>query len=113
MGGNQALRDAGVLAKLLPQMIRNTSGIVTDQQVRTYLSEYEKEMIPRTFKWVKASEEGHDLFDFDHVGGEIKFWMIISIMRIVKYVCLFLSIFTYVLHGKRKSLLERVEEIAH
>lgn len=30
--------------------------------MQTYLITYEKELITRGFKWVKASEEGHDLF---------------------------------------------------
>lgn len=108
MGGNQALRDAGVLARLLPQMLKESYGDVTDQQVETYLAEYEKEMIPRGFKWVAASEEGHDLFDTDTLGGNLKFWMIMTIMRIVSIIGLFLSLFT----GKRKPLLERVESVS-
>jgi 2-polyprenyl-6-methoxyphenol hydroxylase-like FAD-dependent oxidoreductase len=109
MGGNQALRDAGSLAQLLPMMVKESYGTVTDEVVQKYLTEYEKEMIPRCFKWVKASEEGHDLFDTDTVGGQVKFWMIILIMRIVKYIALFVVLVTQIFSGKRKSLIERVE----
>ena len=70
------LRDAGSLAQLLPMMVKESPGTVTDEVVQKYLIAYEKEMIPRGFKWVKASEEGHDLFDTDTVGGKVKFWMI-------------------------------------
>jgi hypothetical protein len=109
MGGNQALRDAGILSLLLPQLVRTSRGNVTDEQVRLHLSSYEKEMIPRGIKWVKASEEGHDLFDTDHFGGKVKFWMIISIMRVIKYLALAASLFTTLFHGKRQGLVERVE----
>jgi len=109
MGGNQALKDAGILAVMLPQMVRESYGSVNDGQVHGYLTKYEKEMISRGFKWVKASEEGHDLFDFDTCGGKFKFWMIITIMRIVKYVALFLAFLSTPFVGKRKPLLERVE----
>ena len=105
MGGNQALRDTGVLAQLLPRMIEESYMDVTDGQVEKYLGVYEKEMIARGFKWVAASEEGHDLFDTDTFGGKLKFSMIITIMRIVSLVGLFLSLFT----GKRKPLLERID----
>jgi hypothetical protein len=109
MGGNQALRDAGILSKLLPQMVRDSNGNVTDEQIDKNLAIYEKEMISRGFKWVQASEEGHDLFDFDTFGGKFKFWMIITIMRVVKYVALTVSLFSRLIHGRRKGLLERVE----
>ena len=109
MGGNQALRDAGSLAQLLPMMIRESYGTVTDDIVQKHLIAYEEEMIPRGFKWVKASEEGHDLFDTDTVGGKLKFWMIISIMRIIKYIGVFIVLFIQIFIGKRKSLIERVE----
>jgi hypothetical protein len=109
MGGNQALRDAGILALHLPHLVRTSHGNVTDEQVRAHLSTYEKEMISRGFKWVKASEEGHDLFDTDSFGGKVKFWMIISIMRVVKYVALFVSFFSQMFHGKRPALIGRVE----
>src|SRR5271170_6706514 len=108
MGGNQALRDAGSLSQLLPTMVKENHGNVTDEVVQKHLLTYEKEMIPRGFKWVKASEEGHDLFDTDILGGKVKFWMIISIMRIV---ALFIVCFTQIFNGKRKSLIERVESI--
>lgn len=108
MGGNQALRDAGVLAQLLPQMIEESFGDVTGDQVEKYLGVYEKEMIARGFKWVAASEEGHDLFDTDTFGGKLKFSMIITIMRIVSLVGLFISFFT----GKRKPLLERIDAVS-
>jgi 2-polyprenyl-6-methoxyphenol hydroxylase-like FAD-dependent oxidoreductase len=111
MGGNQALRDAGSLSQLLPMMVKENHGNITDEVVQKNLLTYEKEMIPRGFKWVKASEEGHDLFDTDTLGGKVKFWMIISIMRIVKYVALFIVLFTQIFSGKRKSLIERVESI--
>lgn len=90
-------------------MVKESYGTGTDEVVQKYLIAYEKEMIPRGFKWVKASEEGHDLFDTDTVGGQVKFWMIISIMRIVKYIGLFVVLFTQIFSGKRKSLIERVE----
>jgi hypothetical protein len=86
-------------------MIQKSYGDVTDDQVETYLGEYEKEMIARGFKWVAASEEGHDLFDTDTLGGKLKFWMIITIMRIVSLIGLFLSLFT----GNRKPLLQRID----
>lgn len=102
------MRDAGVLAQLLPRMFEESYGDVTDDQVQKYLAQYEKEMIARGFKWVAASEEGHDLFDTDTFGGNLKFWMIMTIMRLVSFIGLFLSLFT----GKRKPLLERVEAIS-
>jgi 2-polyprenyl-6-methoxyphenol hydroxylase-like FAD-dependent oxidoreductase len=109
MGGNQALRDAGVLAQLLPKMIEESYGEVTDDHIEKHLEVYEKEMIARGFKWVAASEEGHDLFNTDTFGGNLKFWMIMTIMRLVSLISLFLSLFA----GKRKPLLERVESLTH
>jgi hypothetical protein len=105
-GGNQALRDAGILSLLLPQLVRTSRGNVTDEQVRGQLSSYQKEMIPRAFKRVKASEEGHDLFDTDHFGGKVKFWMRISITRVINYLALAASLFTSFFHGKRQGLVE-------
>jgi 2-polyprenyl-6-methoxyphenol hydroxylase-like FAD-dependent oxidoreductase len=109
MGGNQALFDAAMVAKLLPDMVKNSQGDVIDEQVHEYLVKYEKEMIPRGFKWVAASEEGHDLFNKDHFGGKVKFWMIISIMRVIKYLSLAVSLPTRLFQGPRKALVERVE----
>ena len=109
MGGNQALRDAGNLSKLIPEMIRESYGCVTDGIVREYLAIYEKEMIPRGFKWVKASEEGQELFHTDDVGGKIKFWMIMSIMRLVSYIAMIVFFFTRPFRGERKHLIARVE----
>ena len=112
MGGNQALRDAGVLAKLIPKMVRNAYGLVTDDMLREHLFIYEKEMIPRGFKWVQASEEGHDLFDTDEMGGKIKFWMIISIMRVISFLAMIVFFFTRPFRGERKPLVPRVEALA-
>jgi hypothetical protein len=109
MGGNQALADAGALAKLLPDLVKKSQGKVTGEQVRSYLTIYEKEMIPRGFKWVAASEEGQELFDKDHFGGKVKFWMIISIMRVIKYLSLVVSLFTRLVRGPRMTLVKRVE----
>jgi hypothetical protein len=109
MGGNQALFDAGVLAKLIPNMVKKSNGNVTNAQVHSNLVVYEKEMIARGFTWVKASEEGQELFDKDHFGGKVKFWMIISIMRTIKYLSLAASLVARLFCGPRKALVERVE----
>jgi 2-polyprenyl-6-methoxyphenol hydroxylase-like FAD-dependent oxidoreductase len=109
MGGNQALRDAGVLAKLIPKMVSNAYGYVTDEMIRDYLGTYEKEMIPRGFKWVQASEEGHDLFDTEDMGRKMKFWMIISIMRVVSLLAMIIFFFMRPFRGERKGLIARVE----
>jgi len=90
-------------------MVSNAHGLVTDEMVREYLSAYESEMIPRGFKWVKASEEGHDLFDTDDIGGKIKFTMIISIMRLISILAMIFFFFMRPFRGERKSLLARVE----
>ena len=90
-------------------MIKESNGNVSDKQMQGYLMTYEREMIPRGFKWVMASEEGHDLFDTDNLGGMIKFCVIISIVRVIKYVTLFASLLTQLFNGRRKILVERGE----
>lgn len=74
-------------------MAKGSNINVIDKQEQTFLMISENEMIPRGFKWVKASEEGYDIYYLTPMDGKIKFWMIISIMRVVKYVCLFASLF--------------------
>ena len=108
MGGNQALKDAGILAGLIPQMI-DAHGKVSDEQLKKYHAQYEGEMVPRGFKWVKASDEGQDLFDTDQFGGLLKFWMIISIMNIIKYISMVVFLPGRLSGKKKPTVIEKVE----
>jgi hypothetical protein len=108
MGGNQALKDAGLLAGLVSQMI-DAEGQVSDERLRKYHTQYEREMIPRGFKWVKASDEGQALFDTDHFGGLLKFWMIICIMNIVEYISMLVFLPGRLLGKAKPTVIEKVE----
>ena len=57
MGGNQAMYDSGVvMAKMahLAQVARSTKRVLR-REIEKAVIEYEEEMIPRAFEWVKKS----------------------------------------------------------
>jgi hypothetical protein len=58
---------------------------VSDERLRKYHAEHERETIPRGLK-LKASDEDQGPFDSNHLGGLLKFWMIICIVNTVKYI---------------------------
>lgn len=57
MGGNQSMRDAATILPLLKKLseIKEAEGAVPQAIVECLCNEYEDEMIPRAFEWVKKS----------------------------------------------------------
>ena len=73
MGGNQAMYDSGmVMAKMahFAQIARSTKR-VPRKEIEKAVTEYEEEMIPRAFEWVKKS--GGDDFVVSELSSELKF----------------------------------------
>jgi hypothetical protein len=73
-------------------------GHVSDERLRKYHAEHERETIPRGLK-LKASDEDQDPFDSNHLGGLLEFWMIICIVNTVKYI----SMLEFLSDGERKT----------
>jgi hypothetical protein len=57
MGGNQSMRDAATILPLLKKLseIKEAEGVLSQGSVARLCKEYEDEMIPRAFEWVKKS----------------------------------------------------------
>ena len=56
MGANQAMRDAADALPLILQLAQTSrEGHLTDHDYALAVAQYESEMIPRAFKWVRSS----------------------------------------------------------
>lgn len=76
MGGNSAMRDTATALPLLKELaqLAGKNGTITTEDAEQKVQQYEAEMIPRAFEWVKKSGgtnvmvclPHHPSYDFDH-----------------------------------------------
>lgn len=76
MGANQSMHDTASALPALLSLAKNEEG-ATNAEVAKAVEEYEAEMIPRAFSWVKASGDG-DLLQF----SKLQLFIIARIMDV-------------------------------